>query len=67
MSGDDSVPALRGQERVELAAQLAQRFFAGRVSIQNLASEVGRRSSLIRRLLDEAGPGRALVHRFRRH
>lgn len=49
------VPALRGQQREQIAAALAQRFVQEQVSIRDLATELGRRPSLIRRLLDEAG------------
>jgi len=49
------VPALRGQQREQLAAALAQRFIQEQVSIRDLASELGRRPSLVRRLLGEAG------------
>ncbi|MGH3941627.1 MAG: helix-turn-helix domain-containing protein [Pseudonocardiaceae bacterium] len=48
------VPALRGQQREQIAAALAQRFIQEQVSIRDLASELGRRLSLVRRLLDEA-------------
>ncbi|MGH3798467.1 MAG: helix-turn-helix domain-containing protein [Pseudonocardiaceae bacterium] len=45
---------LRGPERERVAAVLAQRFVRGRVPIRELAAEVGRRPSLVRRLLTEA-------------
>lgn len=46
---------LRGQHRVQLAAALAERFDPDRVPIRDLATEVNRRPSTVRRLLDEAG------------
>ncbi|MCA1707840.1 MAG: hypothetical protein LC808_33030 [Actinobacteria bacterium] len=55
MTGTGPVPALRGQQREQIAAALAHRFVQEQVSIRDLASELGRRPSLIRRLLDEAG------------
>jgi hypothetical protein len=55
VSGDSSVPPLRGHEREQVAAALAQRFVHEHVTIHELAREVGRRPSLVRRLLNEAG------------
>ncbi|MCA1706087.1 MAG: hypothetical protein LC808_23635 [Actinobacteria bacterium] len=46
---------LRGQQRQQVAARLAQRFGHDRVPIHDLAREVERRPSTVRRLLDEAG------------
>lgn len=45
----------RGWSRHQLAAQLAQCFTATSVLIGDLAAEVGRSPSLVRRLLEEAG------------
>jgi hypothetical protein len=56
--------ALRGQRRTQLAADIAQRFVQDRLSVQELASQVGHRPVVVRRLLDEAGiydAGRTLV------
>jgi hypothetical protein len=47
--------ALRGQRRKQLAADLARRFAHDRLSVQELASQLGRRPAVVRRLLDEAG------------
>jgi lambda repressor-like predicted transcriptional regulator len=46
---------LRGEPRRRLAQALADRFQRGDASIQQLATEYGRRPSTIRRLLQEAG------------
>ncbi len=46
---------LRGQQRSEVAAELAEQFVQGTKSIRELATSVGRRPSLVRRLLAEAG------------
>lgn len=55
MTRPPSLPALRGQRREQVASALAQRFVHEQVSIRELAREFGRRPSLVRRLLDEAG------------
>ncbi len=47
--------ALRGKRRQRIAAELAERFARERVSVHELASELGRRPSVVRRLLGEAG------------
>lgn len=46
---------LRGQQRQEVAAALAERFGHDGLPIRDLAREVNRRPSTVRRLLDEAG------------
>jgi Helix-turn-helix domain len=46
---------LRGQQRRKVAAELAAQFIQGTTSIPELAASTGRRPSLIRRLLAEAG------------
>lgn len=46
---------LRGNQRKAVAADLAEQFIGGTRSIQKLANSVGRRPSLVRRLLAEAG------------
>jgi lambda repressor-like predicted transcriptional regulator len=46
---------LRGQRRQQLAHTLASRFRRGETSIHKLATELGRRPSTVRRLLNEAG------------
>jgi transposase-like protein len=46
---------LRGQQRSEVAAELAEQFVQGTKSVRELATDVGRRPSLVRRLLVEAG------------
>lgn len=55
MTGAGDSRGLRGQQRQEIAAALAERFRRDRMSIQDLAREVNRRPSTVRRLLDEAG------------
>jgi lambda repressor-like predicted transcriptional regulator len=47
--------ALRGKRRERIAAEVAERFTRERVSVHELANELGRRPSVVRRLLDEAG------------
>jgi hypothetical protein len=47
--------ALRGHRREQLAADVAQRFVQDRMSVHDLASQLGRRPAVVRRLLDEAG------------
>jgi helix-turn-helix protein len=46
---------LRGLRRGEVAAELAARFIQGTTCVRELAASVGRRPSLVRRLLAEAG------------
>lgn len=48
---------LRGTSRAEFSGELASRFHAGqpRITIADLAASSGRRTSTVRRLLDEAG------------
>jgi transposase-like protein len=46
---------LRGRQRSEVAAELVQQFIRGTMSVRELAAAVGRRPSLVRRLLAEAG------------
>lgn len=56
--------ALRGERRKRLAANVARRYVQDRLSVQELARQLGRRPTLVRRLLDEAGicdAGRTLV------
>ncbi|HJP79834.1 MAG TPA: helix-turn-helix domain-containing protein [Pseudonocardiaceae bacterium] len=47
--------ALRGKRRERIAAEVAERFARDRMSVHELASQLGRRPSVVRRLLDEAG------------
>jgi DNA-directed RNA polymerase specialized sigma24 family protein len=54
MSETDSVP-LRGRQRQRFARQLAARYTHNPVPIGDLAAEVHRRPTLVRRLLEEAG------------
>ncbi|MGH3907133.1 MAG: helix-turn-helix domain-containing protein [Pseudonocardiaceae bacterium] len=54
-SVDQPVRPLRGLARRQLADELAQRFQQGPMLIVDLAAEVGRSPSLVRRLLEEAG------------
>lgn len=54
MTDTDSVP-LRGRRRQRFARQLAARYTHHPVPIGELAAEVRRRPSLVRRLLEEAG------------
>lgn len=55
MSAAGDFRILRGSQREQTAADLAERFDPERVSIRQLAVEVNRRPSMVRRLLDEAG------------
>ncbi|MCP3803527.1 helix-turn-helix domain-containing protein [Allokutzneria sp. A3M-2-11 16] len=48
-------PRLYGQQRREIALELAARFLRSRSPIQELASEVNRRPAQVRQLLLEAG------------
>jgi hypothetical protein len=54
-AGEGTGGALRGRRRQQFAATLADRYLAGETSILQLARDVGRRPSLVRRLLEEAG------------
>ncbi|HEY2701651.1 MAG TPA: helix-turn-helix domain-containing protein [Pseudonocardiaceae bacterium] len=47
--------ALRGKRRARIAAEVAERFARDRMSVHELASQLGRRPSVVRRLLGEAG------------
>ncbi|GAB2677409.1 hypothetical protein GCM10027271_42810 [Saccharopolyspora gloriosae] len=47
--------ALRGRRRRTLARKLTARFDAGETVIGDLATAIGRKPSLVRRLLEEAG------------
>ncbi|HEX4702466.1 MAG TPA: helix-turn-helix domain-containing protein [Pseudonocardiaceae bacterium] len=55
MSDTGQGPALRGQQRQEVAARLASRFVQDAVSIHDLATELHRRPTMVRRLLAGAG------------
>jgi hypothetical protein len=55
MSEPTTFPALRGSRRQEFAQQLADRYVHNPVPIGDLAAEVHRRPTLVRRLLLEAG------------
>ncbi|MGH3813424.1 MAG: hypothetical protein ACRDUV_13380 [Pseudonocardiaceae bacterium] len=53
--GDPDARYLRGGRRRQVARELAERFRGDPVPIQDLAAEVNRSPSLVRRLLEEAG------------
>jgi hypothetical protein len=53
--GQTTPKPLRGHQRRELAAELAAQFVQGTKSLRELATSLGRRPSLVRRLLAEAG------------
>jgi hypothetical protein len=55
MREPETFPALRGSRRQQFARQLADRYVRDRVSIGELAAQVHRRPTLVRRLLLEAG------------
>lgn len=55
MNPTSDLGILRGRQRVQAAAALAERFDPDRLPIRELATEVNRRPSMVRRLLDEAG------------
>lgn len=53
--GDPPPRYPRGRRRAEFATELAERFCDNPVPVEDLAAEVGRSPSFVRRLLEEAG------------
>ncbi|HEX5401316.1 MAG TPA: helix-turn-helix domain-containing protein [Pseudonocardiaceae bacterium] len=55
MAEAEPIAALRGQQREDLARELAARYTRRPMPIADLAAEIHRRPTLVRRLLEEAG------------